>query len=108
MAVEGWEARWEDDGGQPGPPAEALTRARQGGAPAGMIVVVALVPFFVLPVLGMALGRRAGTVGLVVGGLFGVALAIGMGRFFGARLARASPPDAKSTPDAQSPRDQNR
>jgi len=108
MAVEGWEARWEDDGGQPGPPAEAPTRARQRGAPAGVIVVVALVPFFVLPILGMALGRRAGTVGLVVGGLLGVALAVGMVHFLGARLARVSPPDAESTPDAKSPRDQNR
>jgi hypothetical protein len=87
MAMDEWEARWEDDGGcQQGAPAQARTRDRQVGTPSGVIVVVALVPFFVLPILGMALGRLAGTVGMVVGGILGFSLAIGIGRLLGKRL----------------------
>ncbi len=86
MVREEWEARWEDDGGPPGQP----TEDRPGGTPTGVIVVVALLPFFVLPVLGLALGGRGGEVGLVVGGLLGLFLAMGLGHFLGRRLERAA------------------
>jgi hypothetical protein len=95
MVREEWEARWEDDGGPPGPP----TEDRQRSTPTGVIVVVALVPFFVLPLLGLALGGRGGTVGLVVGGLLGLFLALALGRFLGRRLEGAAHHEQKRARD---------
>lgn len=86
--VREWEAIWEDDGGPPGPPPAEPTNERPPVTPGGVIVVVALLPFFLFPVLGLALGRRAGILGLVVGGFLGFALAMGLGCLVGNRLER--------------------
>jgi hypothetical protein len=56
MAQDETEARWEDDG---------------------------VIPFFVFPIVGMAVGRVAGLVGLLGGALLGFGLAIGIAGLFG-------------------------
>ena len=86
-----WKSRWEDDGGCPREePSEAPAREGQVAMPSGIIVVVAIAPFFLFPMLGMVFGRLAGTLGLLAGTVVGFVLAIGIGRLLGKRLERRS------------------
>lgn len=83
MAEDRWEARWEDDGGAL--EGKGIVRREK---PSGPIVVVALLPFFVLPVVGMAVGRLVGFAGLLGGALLGFTVAIGIAHQFGRRRPR--------------------
>ena len=91
MAMDEWEVRWEDDGGCPREePSDAPTREGQVAMPSGIIVVAAIAPFFLCPILGMALGRLAGALGLLAGTVLGFVLAIGIARILGKRLESRS------------------
>ena len=65
-------------------------KERQVAMSSGIVVVVAIAPFFLFPILGMALGRLAGTLGILAGTVLGFVLAIGIGRLLGKRLERRS------------------
>lgn len=68
-----------------------MSNERRIAMPAGMIAATAVSPFFVLPILGMVLGRPAGGLGIFAGTLLGFVLAIGVARLLGKRLEGKSP-----------------
>jgi hypothetical protein len=58
--------------------------------PSGLVAAAAVAPFFLFPILGMALGRLAGGLGILAGTALGFVVAIVVGRLLGKRLERSS------------------